>query len=119
MDLGLYIGINGCSLKTKENLDVVRDIPLDRIMLETDCPWCDIRPTHAGWEYVQTKFDVKTEKKYQKDYCVKGRNEPCHIVQVAEVIAGVKGVSVEEVARVSRMNAHCLFFGTTHYNNSM
>jgi Mg-dependent DNase len=111
MKLGFYIGINGCSLKTQDNLDVVQHIPLERILLETDCPWCDIRPTHAGWEHVRTKFDVKTEKKYDRDYCVKGRNEPCHIVQVAEVIAGIKGVSVEEVATVSRQNAQDLFFG--------
>lgn len=73
MELGLYIGINGCSLKTQENLNVVRDIPLDKIMLETDCPWCDIRPTHAGWGHVQTKVDVKMEKKYERGCCVKGR----------------------------------------------
>ncbi|KAL2116334.1 hypothetical protein VTJ04DRAFT_8501 [Mycothermus thermophilus] len=50
--LGLYIGVNGCSLKTKENCDVVREIPLDRIMLETDGPWCEVRPSHEGWKYL-------------------------------------------------------------------
>ncbi|KAH9435291.1 hypothetical protein MCOR02_004240 [Pyricularia oryzae] len=52
MDLGLYIGINGCSFKTAENCDVVREIRLDRIMIETDGPWCEVRPSHEGWKYL-------------------------------------------------------------------
>lgn len=109
MDLGLYIGINGCSLKKEENLAVVKEIPLDKLLLETDCPWCDIRATHAGSNHIQTKFPTKTEKKYDQDCCVKGRYEPVHIIQVAEVVAGVKGISVEEVANASKSNAYKLF----------
>lgn len=109
IDAGLYIGINGCSLKTEENLAVVKEIPLEFIMIETDCPWCDIRPTHAGYSHVQTIFDTKQEKKYDKTCCVKGRSEPCHIIQVAEVIAGIKGISKDEVAMASRNNAYALF----------
>ena len=52
VNIGLYIGVNGCSMKTEENLDVVRAIPLDKLLLETDAPWCDIRPTHASAAYL-------------------------------------------------------------------
>lgn len=102
---GIYIGINGCSLKTAENLNVVQQLPLDRLLLETDCPWCDIRPSHASFVHVKTKFPTKPEKKWEEGFCVKSRTEPCHIVQVAEVIAGVKGCSVEDVAHACYTNS--------------
>lgn len=59
--LGLYIGVNGCSFKTAENCEVVKEIDLDRIMLETDGPWCEVRPSHEGWKYLVEKeaADVK------------------------------------------------------------
>ncbi|KAL2213847.1 hypothetical protein CC79DRAFT_1362635 [Sarocladium strictum] len=55
MDLGLYIGINGCSFKTAENCEVVKEVHLDRLMLETDGPWCEVRPSHEGWKYLLEK----------------------------------------------------------------
>ena len=48
VDIGLYIGINGCSMKTEELCEMVKHVPLDKMMVETDCPYCDIRNSHAG-----------------------------------------------------------------------
>jgi len=121
LSLGLYIGINGCSLKTHENIETVKHLPLNRLILETDCPWCDIKPTHAGYEYINsgstttasTLYPTMKDKKYNRElgYCVKNRTEPCHVIQVARVVAGVKCVSIEDVVRVCNQNAHDLFGG--------
>jgi len=98
--MGFDIGINGCSLKTEENLAVTKEVPLERIQIETDGPWCEIRPSHASSKYLKDAPPlpkaVKKEK-WSPDAMVKGRNEPCQIPRVAYVVAGVKGVSVEEV----------------------
>ena len=91
VELGLHIGLNGCSLKTAENLDVVKTIPVDNLMLETDAPWCDIRPTHAGFSHVRSMWPQCKPDKHQRGSCVKGRNEPCTMRQVLEVVAGVRG----------------------------
>lgn len=82
------VGINGCSLKTVENLEVMTHIPTDRLLLETDSPYCDVRPSHAGKHYVTTSHQAKDKKKYDPGMLVKGRNEPCNIVAVFEVVTG-------------------------------
>ena len=109
IDLGLYIGLNGCSLRSKENLAVVTELPLDRILMETDCPYCDVKRTHAGYDHVKTFFENRQEKKFEKGFQVKGRNEPCNIIQVAEVIAGCKGLHVSEVVDACYRNSLQLY----------
>ena len=68
------------SLKTENNLKVVKELPLESLMIETDAPWCEIRQTHASSQFIRTKFlDHKIAKKPDKwspGCIVKGRNEP-------------------------------------------
>jgi TatD DNase family protein len=53
---GWDIGVNGCSLRAEESIDVVREIPLERLQVETDGPWCEMRPTHASAHYIAKDF---------------------------------------------------------------
>lgn len=144
MDLGLYIGVNGCSFKTEENCAVVKEIELSRLMLETDGPWCEVRPSHEGWKYlveaakkdvspvvegeakeqqskkqgkknqkkeseVPDRFKVVKKEKWEEGAMVKGRNEPCTIERIATIVAGIKGVSVEEVCEAAWTNTVKVF----------
>lgn len=80
--MGFYIGVNGCSLKTAENVAVVRAIPLDRLMLETDAPWCSVTTAHASSNYLPRDLvvveKVKPEK-FVEGKGVKGRMEPADV----------------------------------------
>ncbi|KAI8645811.1 hypothetical protein BD408DRAFT_312787, partial [Parasitella parasitica] len=88
IDLDLYIGVNGCSMKTAENLEVVKAIPQDKLMIETDAPWCDIRPTHASFTHLRNVSPEemklyaplsKKKEKFEMGCMVKSRNEPCTV----------------------------------------
>lgn len=110
VDLGLNIGVNGCSLKSVENLEVVKAIPLERMQIETDGPWCDIRPSHASAKLLDGAPELpKASKKWKKGMMLKGRNEPCTIGLVAHVVAKVKGCSVEEVSESAWRNSVKMF----------
>ncbi|EXJ86391.1 TatD DNase family protein [Capronia epimyces CBS 606.96] len=112
VQLGFDIGINGCSMKTEENLEAVKAVPLDRLQIETDGPWCEIRASHASSQHLRDAPAIPKavkKEKWQKGLMVKGRNEPATIVQVAHVIAKVKGVSVHEVCEVAWKNSTEMF----------
>ncbi len=87
LDLGFYISFTGIiTFKNAEALrDVVRQVPLERILVETDSPYLTPVP-HRG-----------------------KRNEPAYVRLVAETIAKIKGMTLEDVARVTSDNAHQLF----------
>jgi TatD DNase family protein len=109
VDLDLYIGINGCSLKTQENIDAMCSIPLERLLIETDAPWCEIRPTHAGFKYVQTQFPSRKKEKWEEGCTVKSRNEPAMILQVLEVIAAARKEDIVSVANTVYENTMKVF----------
>jgi len=68
-----------------------------------------VRKTHPGYKYIQTHFPAKAEKKFERGSCVKSRQEPCHIIQVAEIVAGCKNVSLQQVADACYENSQKLF----------
>lgn len=110
LELGFYIGINGCSLKTEENIEIAKKIPLDRLMIETDAPYCEVRNSHASMKYLKEKiFKGKDKKKFNKNFLVKGRNEPCKIIEINEIFAKIMDVSEKELADVCYENSMKIF----------
>ncbi len=110
--LGLDIGVNGCSMKTEESLDVVRAIPLERLQIETDGPWCEMRPSHASAKYnvgAPLLPKVVKKEKWEAGCMVKGRTEPATISHVVHAIAKVKGMSIEEVCEAVWNNSIQMF----------
>ena len=112
--LGLYIGINGCSMKTEENLKVIAEIPEHLLLLETDAPWCGIKNSHASNAYVTTKFNSIKKEKYTEGQLVKDRAEPCHMKQVLEAVAAIRKEDPVVLAEKVYENTRRLF--PTIYN---
>ncbi len=73
MDLGFYIAFGGVITFVKDYEEIVKKVPLERIVLETDAPYV------APMQYRGKK------------------NEPAYIVETAKKVAELKGVSLEEV----------------------
>jgi TatD DNase family protein len=83
--LGFLISFNGLITFARDYDKVIKNAPLERLMLETDCPYLTPVPYRGK------------------------RNEPSYVKFVAEKIAEVKGISFEEVAEVTTKNARELF----------
>ncbi|KAK7695315.1 hypothetical protein QCA50_002505 [Cerrena zonata] len=95
MDMGFHIGVNGCSMKTAEQLTMIKTIRPEKILFETDAPWCSLTSTHASKQHLDSLpaslraayFPLATRPEafvYGKP--VKGRNEPTAIGGVAWVV---------------------------------
>ncbi|KAK3392290.1 hypothetical protein B0T20DRAFT_420695 [Sordaria brevicollis] len=117
MDLGLYIGVNGCSFKTVENCEVVGEIRLDRIMLETDGPWCEVRGGHEGWRYLvqyyQREKEVKEKAEAEEAEERKKREEEERVKREAEA----KAKAEEEEKRKAEEAAKALADVSLNPNN--
>lgn len=86
IEAGLYISFTGnITYKNFKRDDVLQFVPLDRILLETDCPFLSPHPVRGK------------------------RNEPVNVKYVAEKIAGVKNMSLEKAGAATSENARILF----------
>lgn len=85
--LGMYIGLNGVATfkNARKSLEVVREIPLDRLLLETDCPYLAPEP-HRG-----------------------ERNDSSYIPFIAEKIGDVLGESAQKILDITCENAHRMY----------
>ena len=87
LNMGFLIGIDGPCTYPKSNkiIKVIENVPLDKILVETDCPYL------APQKYRGT------------------RNEPAYVIEVAKKIAEVKNISFEEVCNKTKANTLQLY----------
>jgi len=85
LKMGFYLGFNGLITFARDYDRVVREIPLAKLLLETDCPYLTPEPFRGK------------------------RNEPSYVKYVAQKVAQLRGISVEEVAEKTTKNARELF----------
>ena len=87
LDLGFYISFSGIVTfkKSEEIREAAKHVPEDRILVETDSPYLAPVPQRGK------------------------KNEPANVRHVAETVAQARGVSLEEIARITSSNAERLF----------
>ncbi len=71
-----WVSVNGCSLKTEENCKTAAQIPLDRLLIETDAPWCEIKKTHASYKHLTRCPTVFYPMEYNSQNVRIGRTQP-------------------------------------------
>ncbi|KAG5475334.1 hypothetical protein LSCM1_03447 [Leishmania martiniquensis] len=110
LSMGLYLSVNGSAFREASLAAQVTSIPVDRLMFETDAPWCDIRPNDYGAQFVRTTFTTtKRRRPFEMGACLERRNEPCHLVQVMEAYLGCAKASATGVGDpLSSLNAATL-----------
>ena len=110
LSLNLYIGVTGASFRTKNNIEVVKKIPNDKLLFETDAPYCEIRSSNAAFQFVETSFKGRLKKeKMKKGFMCKERNEPCTMIQVLEALSKIKEIDKKELSEICYKNSLDLF----------
>ncbi|HEX5883342.1 MAG TPA: TatD family hydrolase [Pyrinomonadaceae bacterium] len=90
LELGFMISLSGIVTfkKADELREIAKQVPLNRLLIETDCPYLTPIPYRGK------------------------RNEPAYVVEVARCLAGIHRVDLEEIGRVTSENFRS-FFGLT------
>ncbi|KAI3052254.1 hypothetical protein CBS147353_11560 [Aspergillus niger] len=105
----IHVSVNGVCFRTEEQLEMVKAIPLDKLQLETDAPWCEVLSADEKIApFLQKAREMPPVRKHNKfilGQMVKNRNESCFMERVAMVVAGVKRISVQEVAHAAWKNS--------------
>ena len=96
LEIGLFLGFNGIIFKDIKGInfkEIIKKIPLEKIFLETDCPY--LMP-----------LSVEVLAKPGSSSI---RNEPIYIEYIAQEIAKIKNISFKQVAEITSKNAKNLF----------
>lgn len=77
---------------------MLKKIPKNRIVMESNAPNCWIKRNHYGWKFVESHFHQLPASKYREDEMVEGRNEPARLIQLLEILSNVFGMEDKELA---------------------
>lgn len=104
---GYYIGVTGASLRENTEAHFIEEIPADKLLVETDAPWCTLRKTSEY--YAKTKEYLDYKKAWSLENGIKGRNEPVNIFQVLDSISYIKNIPVSTLIEETDKNFARLF----------